>query len=394
MFSISLVFRIRSLSLQAGYLILGFPGCSVVKNLPASAGDMNLIPRLGRSPGEGNGNLLQYSCLGNPMARGACWATDCGVTRVGHDWTTEQQQQQQHFSLLPQPPCPPKLTKSQHDPGDALAQRFQKCHVTPASERAAAKLTTLPNTLCPPCFQPGAEKVAVLGWRVLCKRATFGSIFFEKMSQDNPWGPSLFWHSRLPLRHGRGSSPLTPRCRVFSFFNYLFVYVAVSGLSCSTRDTRCCAQTLQLWHAVSVDAVCRFRCSLTRGILGPQPRIEPTSPALQDGSSCSFCWLSFVTSAKWAIFCYPFLFSLKGRKEGREEREGERGKKEKRFCKQNFKNHKTDTEKYLRFQKYLILTVLPNTASFLFPPSVRSGKQILPRGLRKGFLLVSITTVE
>ena len=47
---------------------LGFP---VVKNLPANAGDVDLIPRLGRSPGEGNGNPLQYSCLGNPMDGGA-----------------------------------------------------------------------------------------------------------------------------------------------------------------------------------------------------------------------------------------------------------------------------------------------------------------------------------
>ena len=39
----------------------------VVKNPPASAGDAGSIPRLGRSPGEGNGNLLQYSCLGNSM---------------------------------------------------------------------------------------------------------------------------------------------------------------------------------------------------------------------------------------------------------------------------------------------------------------------------------------
>ena len=53
----------------------------MVNNLPASAGDMNLIPGLGRSPGEGNGNPLQYSCLENPMDRGACWATDCGVTK-------------------------------------------------------------------------------------------------------------------------------------------------------------------------------------------------------------------------------------------------------------------------------------------------------------------------
>ena len=52
----------------------GFPGSSVVKNLPASAGYMGLIPGSGRSPGEGNGNPLQYSCLGNPMDRGIWWA--------------------------------------------------------------------------------------------------------------------------------------------------------------------------------------------------------------------------------------------------------------------------------------------------------------------------------
>ena len=48
----------------------GFPGDSVVKNLPANAGDMGLIPRLGRSPGVGNTNPLQHSCLGNSMDRG------------------------------------------------------------------------------------------------------------------------------------------------------------------------------------------------------------------------------------------------------------------------------------------------------------------------------------
>ena len=45
----------------------GFPGGSVVKKPPANAGDLGSIPGLGRSPGEGNGNPLQYSCLGNPM---------------------------------------------------------------------------------------------------------------------------------------------------------------------------------------------------------------------------------------------------------------------------------------------------------------------------------------
>ena len=49
----------------------GFPGGSVVKNPPANAGDTGLIPGSGRSSGEGNGNPLQYSCLDNPMDRGA-----------------------------------------------------------------------------------------------------------------------------------------------------------------------------------------------------------------------------------------------------------------------------------------------------------------------------------
>ena len=54
---------------------MGFPGGSVVKNPPASAGDMGSISRSGRSPGEGNGNPLQHFCLGNPIDRGAWWAT-------------------------------------------------------------------------------------------------------------------------------------------------------------------------------------------------------------------------------------------------------------------------------------------------------------------------------
>ena len=46
----------------------------MVKNLPVNAGDLGSFPGLGRSPGEGNDNPLQYSCLGNSMVRGASWA--------------------------------------------------------------------------------------------------------------------------------------------------------------------------------------------------------------------------------------------------------------------------------------------------------------------------------
>ena len=52
-----------------------------IKNLPANAGDVGLIPVLGRSPGEGNSNPLQYSCLGNPLDGGAWKATDQGVAK-------------------------------------------------------------------------------------------------------------------------------------------------------------------------------------------------------------------------------------------------------------------------------------------------------------------------
>ena len=54
---------------------MGFPRGSEVKASACNAGDLGLNPGLGRSPGEGNGNPLQYSCLENPMDRGASWAT-------------------------------------------------------------------------------------------------------------------------------------------------------------------------------------------------------------------------------------------------------------------------------------------------------------------------------
>ena len=68
----------------------GFPGDSAVKNPPANAGDSSLILGLGRSPGEGNGNPLQYSCLRNPMDRGTWWATPWVRKRVGHNLAAKQ----------------------------------------------------------------------------------------------------------------------------------------------------------------------------------------------------------------------------------------------------------------------------------------------------------------
>ena len=78
----TIIFAIEYLWLN----LLDFPGSSVVKNLPANAGatratgDAGSIPALGRSPGGGNGNPLQYSCLENSMDRGAWQATVHGVS--------------------------------------------------------------------------------------------------------------------------------------------------------------------------------------------------------------------------------------------------------------------------------------------------------------------------
>ena len=64
---------------------MGFPGSSVGKKSNYNAGDPGSIPGSGRSPGEGNGNQHQYSCLRNPMDRGAWWAIVHGATRVRRD---------------------------------------------------------------------------------------------------------------------------------------------------------------------------------------------------------------------------------------------------------------------------------------------------------------------
>ena len=76
----------------------------VVKNLPANARDardMSLIPGSGRSPGVGNGNPFQYSCLENSLDRRAWWATvHGGSQRVAHNWATEHTYLQHYFQKL------------------------------------------------------------------------------------------------------------------------------------------------------------------------------------------------------------------------------------------------------------------------------------------------------
>ena len=73
------------------FSLFGFPGSSVVKNLPANAGDSGSVPGSVRSPEGGNGNALQDSCQENPLDRGIQRATVLEVTRVRHSLPTKQQ---------------------------------------------------------------------------------------------------------------------------------------------------------------------------------------------------------------------------------------------------------------------------------------------------------------
>ena len=81
------------------------PSSSDCKKFTCNPGDLGLIPGLGRSPGGGHGNQLQYSYLENPMDRGAWWAVVHGVTRVGHDLATKPPPPRRPEQKYMSPPC-------------------------------------------------------------------------------------------------------------------------------------------------------------------------------------------------------------------------------------------------------------------------------------------------
>ena len=99
-FYLYLVCFIFSISYSVLPFHVGFPRSSVGKESACSAGDPGLIPGLGRSPGERNGNPLQHSCLENPIDRGARSTTIHGVARVGHDLATKSASSPFHLAYV------------------------------------------------------------------------------------------------------------------------------------------------------------------------------------------------------------------------------------------------------------------------------------------------------
>ena len=96
----------HNLILETVVCVVRYSDSSVVKNLPANAGDVGSIPGLGMSPGEGNGSSLQCSCVGNTMDSGAWWAAVCGVVDAGHNRQWQQAGHCRVFSCVPDH-CPP-----------------------------------------------------------------------------------------------------------------------------------------------------------------------------------------------------------------------------------------------------------------------------------------------
>ena len=106
---------------------VGFPYSSVGKESACNAGDLGSIPGSGRSPGEGNGNPLQYSCLENLMDRGAWRATVHGVTRVGHDLATKLPTILGPSLVAQRVKCLPAMWETRFHPWIGKIPRRRKC---------------------------------------------------------------------------------------------------------------------------------------------------------------------------------------------------------------------------------------------------------------------------
>ena len=106
---------------------LVLPGDSVVKNLPANAGDTGSIPALGRCPGGGNSNPLQYSCLENPKDKGAWWATVHGVEKSQTQLTTHTHTSHRQRSLTCFRPLFAALGSCVHMRSSQEASLFSQC---------------------------------------------------------------------------------------------------------------------------------------------------------------------------------------------------------------------------------------------------------------------------
>ena len=138
----------------------GLPWWLSSKESACSAGDLGSMPGSGRSPGGGNGNPLQYSCVENPMDRGACWATVHGVTE-GHDWAHTQQAGKVylHFAF--------EKTETQGDLKIRLSPYNWASQVAPVVKNPPANAGDIRDTGSAPGLEEGmATHSSLRAWRI------------------------------------------------------------------------------------------------------------------------------------------------------------------------------------------------------------------------------------
>ena len=246
--------------------LLSFLHSSVGKSSACNAGDPGLIPGSGRSPGEGNGNSLQYSCLENPMDRGAWQAKVHGIIRVGHDLATK--------------PPPPWLAVGN-------GQRSLACY----SPHGPKELDTNEQLNCTELRWPSGKECACqwrrcrLGfnpwvWKIPCRRA---------------WQPTLIF---LPGEsHGQrslvGYSPWGCKESGTTEQAYMWIYfcfqqesnIGMPGWKKRLRQERSCKRQAQLWN------ICKKAggtCAMSRASAGAAlthkclrlPRGQTVGPSL------------------------------------------------------------------------------------------------------------------
>ena len=166
----------------------GFPSGSVIKNPPANAGDAGdtcSIPGSGRSPGEGNGNLHQYSCLGNPTDREAWWVTVHGVsesrtwlsahTHTKMTFTTETVAENRagirkeawgYETCTPQSPCSTREATAMRNPCNTTSAHphLPQEEKSPCSNQDLLRPTEQNETKAQVFYFPVVNTVFLLGW--------------------------------------------------------------------------------------------------------------------------------------------------------------------------------------------------------------------------------------
>ena len=206
------------------------PHSSVGKESACSTGDLGSIPGLGRSPGEGDGNPLQYSCLGHPMDRGAWQATVHRVTRVGHILVTKPPPPPRRWTQEDSLRVPEKLQGFWLTYQDELRKELKEIKPVMHSAQCLALSKSWLRTSRPDLDRSPSLQSLQVHWPLLAvpRKAVSGSNLVWLV---NGWEWTVLWQ---PTRPSRTNTP--KRCH----FQY-------RGLEHESRKSRDTWSNRQIW---------------------------------------------------------------------------------------------------------------------------------------------------